>query len=223
MSHAVVYAIIKPNTDVESEIERIMSPFDENLSVESYVTDCWCIGDIARRDAEAELTRQMGSWDDARERYRTKYPDRDNNKWVEEYYNPRHELETRLIGDHPLRNSPVEDCDNCNGTGKYETTQNPRSKWDWWVVGGRWDGAINQLEYKDSDHHSIERNSCLVRDVKEIPFALVAYDGVWLERGRLGWFGCVFNEKSPEDWDAQWQRIKQVLGNYLAVAVDYHI
>jgi len=31
-------------------------------------------------------------------------------------------------------------CDECHGTGTVMSTCNPKSKWDWWVVGGRWAG-----------------------------------------------------------------------------------
>ncbi|MDX1934004.1 MAG: hypothetical protein SFU56_15495 [Capsulimonadales bacterium] len=31
-------------------------------------------------------------------------------------------------------------CEDCAGTGRYITTVNPESKWDWWQIGGRFTG-----------------------------------------------------------------------------------
>ncbi len=35
------------------------------------------------------------------------------------------------------------------------------------------------------------------------PFFAVLDQGVWRERGSMGWWGCVSNEKTPEDWNTQ--------------------
>ena len=52
----------------------------------------------------------------------------------------------------------------------------------------------------------------------------VLIDGVWHERGQMGWFGMASNEKDPGDWHAQQRRIIDSLPDdvYLA-AVDVHI
>ena len=34
------------------------------------------------------------------------------------------------------------DCEDCNGSGTSVTTYNPESKWDWYQVGGRWEGEL---------------------------------------------------------------------------------
>ena len=37
---------------------------------------------------------------------------------------------------------PNPECLDCFGTGKYTTTCNPKSKWDWYSLGGRWCGLF---------------------------------------------------------------------------------
>jgi hypothetical protein len=36
-----------------------------------------------------------------------------------------------------------QDGSGCGGTGVYTTTYNPLSKWDWWCIGGRWQGELD--------------------------------------------------------------------------------
>lgn len=40
------------------------------------------------------------------------------------------------------------DCDECHGTGTRMSTYNPRSKWDWYSLGGRWKGTFKLKEGK---------------------------------------------------------------------------
>lgn len=55
------------------------------------------------------------------------------------------------------------------------------------------------------------------------PFAFVL-DGVWYERGRMGWFGSVSGEQSREEWSKQfWDAWHKVADDALVTAVDCHI
>jgi len=115
---------------------------------------------------------------------------------------------------------PDADCDECKGTGIAKTTYNPDSKWDWWQVGGRWsnyfgDGVdwasgkqVKELLKKDED------------DL--VPFAILTKDGKWNEKGRMGWWAMVADEK--EDWGDQAKAIIESFDDDdLVVAVDCHI
>lgn len=69
-----------------------------------------------------------------------------------------------LRKDHPdekkyLKLKPgdrYEDKSGCGGTGKYLTTYNPKSKWDWHVIGGRWTGALVPEYDPEADPENIE-------------------------------------------------------------------
>lgn len=39
-----------------------------------------------------------------------------------------------------------DDGSGCGGTGVNPTTYNPDSKWDWYSIGGRWDGNLTELD-----------------------------------------------------------------------------
>ena len=93
-------------------------------------------------------------------------------------------------------------------------------KWDWYQLGGRWTGyfslkpgtkgvtgapglmtapatggRVDQARKKDIDLSDIS-----------IPFAICTKDG-WAERGKMGWFGTVTDEKDSEDWEKQARQI----------------
>lgn len=114
----------------------------------------------------------------------------------------------------------------------YVTTYNPDSKWDWWRVGGRWDGAIVG-DYESSEggfnfgaqHEGVVHNSCLVRDIAKdfVPFAIVTPEGEWVERGRMGWWGMVAGEKSGKEWGKAVRAIFKKYPSHTIVAVDCHI
>lgn len=43
---------------------------------------------------------------------------------------------------HPLYKKPEADCDECKGSGERESTCNPDGQWDWYQIGGRWNGHL---------------------------------------------------------------------------------
>lgn len=54
-------------------------------------------------------------------------------------------------------------------------------------------------------------------------FAVVK-DGVWYERGKMGWWACVNNEKSADAWNAEFDKLLDELSDdTLLTAVDCHI
>ena len=88
-------------------------------------------------------------------------------------------------------------CDACHGTGK-------RVKWS--------------LEPFDGD-------AIPVRDIPDdtTPFAVVTPDGEWHERGHMGWWASVGDEKDREDWEKEVGAILSKYPDHIAVVVDCHI
>ena len=107
------------------------------------------------------------------------------------------------------------------------STYNPDSKWDWYSVGGRWGGF---LHYKDADPGFEETNVAYIHELdmnyllEHIPFCFVTEDGEWIEKGEMGWWCSVSNEKSEETWKQQFtDYVKSLDANCLVTAVDFHI
>lgn len=133
--------------------------------------------------------------------------------------------------------------------GKYGYLENPDAKWDWYCQGGRWGGYIKTKDGNTSDCISfdeIDWDAMTTGEEKEyenfngekvkyiddhIPLNFVDMDGNWHEKGEIGWWGCVSNEKEPTDWDDEFKDfIKSIQSmtdeeraNILVYAIDFHI
>lgn len=94
----------------------------------------------------------------------------------------------------------------------YLSTYNPLSKWDWWQIGGRYHGRL-------------PNDACPVAEIPPdyVTLAILTPDGAWHERGRLGWFGMVHDEKEASRWEAERAELYSGYNRCIAVVVDYHI
>lgn len=110
--------------------------------------------------------------------------------------------------------------------GKYGYMSNPNAKWDWYSEGGRWSGYLTNKEGKKTD---VELLTEVDWDKTDTPFCFVNAEGEWIERGEMGWFAMVANEKKKVDWESEFKAYVQSLlidneANEIEVyAIDYHI
>ncbi len=86
-----------------------------------------------------------------------------------------------------------------NEQGRYGYMYNPNAKWDWYELGGRWAGAV-PLKTGGGANKSNFGNV----DIQKLstPF-VVLKNGVWHEKGQMGWWGITKNEKSDDAWDKE--------------------
>lgn len=75
------------------------------------------------------------------------------------------------------------------------STYNPDSKWDWYEVGGRWAGSL------PGGSDRICAKAYLNAPEARAPFAYIDDDGRWHEKGRMGWFAMVADEKEQSTWE----------------------
>ena len=183
MSHFTV-GIIVPNTlkheEIHSEIERLMAPFDENIEAPEYPGKCWCVGTVAEKYGQEVADREIGTWDAIRKSFHESdeykksasddpFSEEVDNLWkeyIKEFRRDWDAAKFKAAQSHSEYQKPRHDCESCNGTGTYMTTYNPKSQWDWYRVGGRWDGSLieNPRESENgfnfsSDHEQVENNS----------------------------------------------------------------
>lgn len=110
--------------------------------------------------------------------------------------------------------------------GKYGYMSNPNAKWDWYSEGGRWSGYLTNKEGKTTDCELLTEVDWEKTDT---PFCFINDNGEWIERGQMGWFTMVANEKKKGDWDTEFKSYVQSLladaeANEIEVyAIDYHI
>lgn len=191
----------------------------------------------------------------------------------------REALELQLFETHPKKNEADPKCEECKGSGLRDTTYNPKSKWDWYTIGGRWTGYLDFTGYNpDEDPVNFEtcnlcggsgkRNDALGKEARAnnpnyscngcngtgksmkftlrqvgyaapvseilahidgkdeeknlIPFAIATQEG-WAERGEMGWWACVSNEKDEGKWEKEAVSILKANKDKIAVVVDCHI
>jgi len=122
-----------------------------------------------------------------------------------------------------------------------ELEGNKNSKWDWFQIGGRWSGRLDPDYDPEKDPRNSKAggelkwptqwvnvgNQVQVKDLKpaaDLGFFAYLRKGQWVEKGDMGWWGVVSNEKQPVEWAVEQARIKASLkpDEWLTV-VDCHI
>ncbi len=206
MTHFTVGIVVaKGESDAESIIAERMEPYYEHSEAEPYV--CYsheqAAADIASNIHRLELiiSRNESQYDLAKcrenlEELRTMTPEQKYREYIKY-------------------------CEHFNARGEPISTYNPESKWDWYVIGGRWDGWITGRE---TDGEAVRDNvatteRAIERDI--IPHAIITPDGEWHEHGQLGWWGMLLTEN--DGWDAQARRILAGYPDHQLIILDAHI
>ena len=288
MSHSVVGVLVTEEElkNLDGVIQEKLATYNENLKVDEYEEDCWCVGRIAKNEANAEADKACGSFDSLRESFnksiRTEIPPKAEDMNDEDYYNNVYEpiekennkkwrahianrvkAEANALEKHELKNDPDAKCEECEGTGKVMSTYNPKSKWDWYQIGGRWaeifaevmneqiealsnnpEGMVaNEKMQKASDANSencdpswafkhegkVPTEACIapveliIGKDELVPFAILTTDDEWIERGEMGWWGMVKDEKDGDNWKEEVKTIFEKHKDHYIVAVDVHI
>jgi hypothetical protein len=258
MSHFVVLVLVPPGEqDVEGRVDITLAPFDENTTAPEYQRECWCHGHKATVAVREAADAEFGTFQTLREVFSARedvtalraeqakaFETKDDDLYAKTeealdalwkpYIRPRLAREKELLDARTDKEAPDPECDECHGTGTHASTYNPKSKWDWWRIGGRWDGSLfgeDVAKARRTDggfnfsptNQELRNNSRIVSDlpVDFTPFAILTPDGEWHERGRMGWWGIVSDE--ADEWPSQAKTLLEAHKDHLAVAVDCHI
>ena len=141
---------------------------------------------------------------------------------------------------------------NDDGVWEEWSTYNKNSKWDWYSLGGRWSKCIKTKSgefvdecfldeidwspFKPEDYEEETKKDWsgneyrkLKDSVKyhytenDVPFCVII-DDVWYERGTMGWWAFVSDEKEKGDWNEEFMALVKTLPEKSLVAnYDFHI
>ena len=197
--------------EIWDEAEDTLSPEDENAFWKPYTKD--------KYPTPADIAKDKG--------YKI-VPDetkRDGVRFVQEYeakweYEPSKEK-------YPTIDKLAKDYFGYRKVaGKYGYMSNPNAKYDWYSEGGRWSGYLTN---KGGNATNCELLTEVDWDKTDTPFCFVNDNGEWIERGQMGWFAMVANEKKKGVWEEEFKAYVQSLLNdeeaseIEVYAIDYHI
>jgi len=217
MTHFTIGVIVPEDKlpRIESFVEGQMAPYDENTRVAPYV--CYSV-----EQARAEIDRDVQRLTRVIERQDAAY---NLEKCREHLASLRATTPEAKYADYIRLHETV------NHRGEPLSTYNPNSKWDWYVIGGRWDGWVTGNEQSSDNgynfgpqHQTVANNIAGTEEAIErgvIPHAIVTPDGHWYERGRLGWWAALITEN--EDWEAQAREILAAYPGHRFLILDAHI
>jgi hypothetical protein len=111
-----------------------------------------------------------------------------------------------------------------------ENADSPNSRWDWYRIGGRYDGWITDNEQSsdngfnfDKKHETVQNNIAtteVAMAMSKLPCAVITPDGNWHDRGDLWLFGLT--EEERQKCDARIRRILRKYPGHRIVIVDAH-
>lgn len=234
MSHFTVMII---GEDPEKQLE----PFNENTEVPMYV----------KHTREQLIEKGRKDIKDYENRTYAKYL-QNPNKYIQECKNEAHI--NYLKNDFPLKlewtDQQVYDDEiqwhepeDIGDDGETYSTYNPKSKWDWYSLGGRWAGLLKLKEgivkphpnfswgWDDQEKQKVlkenKTDQALKKEIENIndvvTFALLK-DGIWYERGEMGWWGYVSDEKEENEWDDEFKKLTKELSEDTLISIyDCHI
>lgn len=184
MSHFALHVLIpKPKsfpdgleTYATGQIERLLAPFNEALDVAPYMEPCYCVGRKAKREVNDAVIAKFGDWEAIRLHFKIQYPElanvdyldpetdqaliaRSRAVWAEQFSRPPEKMRHEAFEAHPLKDLVDANCEECKGSGQVESTYNPNSQWDWYVIGGRWNGSLVGHD-PESDPENMEDCFC---------------------------------------------------------------
>ncbi len=120
MSHFTVLVITKKDGP---DVDELLAPYDENISVEPYIgrTKAEMIADAKKSKENIENRIKEDP------KYKV-------DEWAKKY------LEATT--DEEFYQTQVYEDSEYDKDGNELSTYNPKSKWDWYSIGGRWDGEL---------------------------------------------------------------------------------
>lgn len=111
-------------TDGKKSVEELLAPYDENIEVTPYVklTRQQMIEKALERKKDYEQRARSG---------------KEITDWMKEYINAN--------TDEELYQCEFDSDCSYDENGNQLSTYNPDSKWDYWIVGGRWNGKLKAI------------------------------------------------------------------------------
>ena len=195
----------------KEEVDYKLSPYDENLEVEPYIERSpkelleWA------KDYEKNMRDTINKYSESVE---DNYKQERAKELMDSLHNQWHNFESKE--DYK---SLIEKHFNLDDKGNAISTYNPNSKWDWYRIGGRWNGDILHAGSYDTN----QAPKKVLTQIKT-PYCFIDLNGEWHERGTMGWWGMSLGEMDRDAWEKEFREYLDSLpeDTWLTV-IDFHI
>jgi len=216
MSHFTVTIFQNPNQHFT--IEDILNPYDENLEIPYIITKQEHINNSKKSIREYKNTIYKKYLDNPKE-----YVDKCFNKYHIKYLQEEFPLKLKWTDEeHYQKIIEYYNQDQINKDGSTNEIYNPNSKWDWYTIGGRWDGLIKTKTNK-------QVNTAILKNIniENSGFPTYAYilNGKWVEKREMGWFDMSDVKYIEEkEWKTHFiQTLKSLPQDTIVTIIDCHI
>lgn len=216
MSHFSVYVFTKPNG---AGVGDLLAPYDENLVYAPYIryTKKQAIEKV-RKEIEEYRNGTYAKYLSNPDKYKANCTNDKHIKYLEKEFSKKLEWTDEECYQDEAQWYPSDMIDE---EGNLYYTYNPNSKWDWYEIGGRWEGSLATVEGKNTNSDYVKEINW---DKTPIPFAYITPGGFWKERGEMGWWAMVSNEKDKDVWETEFKNFVKTMGDDVIVTVvDCHI
>lgn len=204
MSHFAVAVVTKD----KNKIEEILEPYWEDLKVEPYIYR-----------TKQEMIDNAKKW-------KKIFENKERNDFSKEFMNKYLNART----DEELYQLEKDECCEYDENGNELSTYNPKSKWDWYDIGGRWRNLLlTKIENEDTfEHNSFAEHFLSKDDIRKAPKGYKWVNGAkikdidfnkmnegrdepfytwalvdekgWHEQGKMGWWAM--NDATSESEEA---------------------
>jgi len=135
---------------------------------------------------------------------------------------------------YPDYNTYLRDWHGVEDITKQGYHHNPKAKWDWYQLGGLWSGLIKlkagatgkvgQAGTFDNETGIDQAKKGDIANIDELKTFAVLKNGKWYEKGEMGWWGIVTDEKLESDWESEQKKLIEGLPDDTLISIyDCHI
>lgn len=215
MSHFVVYVFT--DKEKKEDVDTLLAPYNEDMVTAPYIK-------YTKEQAIAYQREDIENYKNSPiyqkyladpEEYKRNCQNLDHIKYLESF-SERFDWTDEQCYEEIKKWYSEEDIDD---QGNIWSKYPPNAKWDWYEIGGRWCNSLITKEGKRTNE-----DYALKIDWNEtpVPFAFIDSYGRWYEKGNMGWWGIVTDEK-----DGYEEVFKKFISNLSKViqitVVDCHI
>lgn len=162
MSHFSVAVITKGEPTYE-QIDSMLAPYSENISVAPYISETKeQYLEQKRKSLEDYKNGTYAEYIKCPAAYEAKCSNEAHIEYLKNFMNVYNSTDEELLTERDANYLHEGDKDlsvdepYLDKNGNLISTYNPKSKWDWWTIGGRWQGLLN-LTNDDEEYYNSAR------------------------------------------------------------------